>query len=195
MPDFTEYGHAVRAGLATAALLLGIAHVLKPTLVEIFRQRIFELRRGMFLDRIDKVLEPDRAYRIVMDTMNGTIRYAEHVTFGRTIIGALVLRGYTYEIDIALDASSEETRKILIQYRTKIHYEIARHMLLTSPLLWALLISTLPAIAILFCLASLFSMVNATKRQITGIVSSFGRLTAVKRIESDALALLPEQAA
>lgn len=195
MPDFTEYGHAVRAGLATAALLLGIGYVLKPTLVEIFRQRIFELRRGMFLDRVDKVIEPDRAYRILMDTMNGTIRYAEHVTFGRSIVGLLVLRRYTYEIDIALGTSSEKTRKILIQYRTKLHYEIARHMLLTSPLLWALLLSMLPVLVVLFCLASLFSMVNATKRQIAGIVSIVGRLTAVKRIESDALALLPEQAA
>lgn len=193
MPDHNAYGQAVQAGIAAVILLMVVRPILKSAFAELFRQRVFELRRAMFLEYVDGGIAAGRAYRLMTTTMNAVIRYAEHAAFGRAFLGR-VFSGRSYELDavddveVALEETDEESRTVLRKYRAKLYYEIARQMLLTSPLLWALIAVLLPVAAVL----SLFRVLDVTRSSIAHVVSRVGRLTSVRRIASDARALLSD---
>ncbi len=193
MSDVNEYGQAIQAGLAAIMLLLTIKFILGPALVELYRQRVFELRRAMFVDYVDGQINTEHAYRFMASTMNGLIRYADHVTFGRAIIGMAVLRRSPDDMSITFEDADETTRRLLNTYRKKLYYETSRHMLLTSPLMWTVLLATLPLVLLTIAIMSLLRMVHVMRAFVARIVSAFGRAASVDRIVSETHELLPEE--
>jgi hypothetical protein len=193
MSDLNEYGRAIHAGLAAIVLLLTIKFILRPALVELYRQRVFELRRAMFVDYVDGKIDAERAYRLMVSTMNSLIRYADHVSFGRAFLGMAVLRRSPDEMSIAFADADDTSRKLLNTYRNILYYETSRHMLLTSPLMWTVLLATLPAVALTVAIMSLLRMVHVMRAFVARIVSAFGRAVSVDRIVSETHELLPEE--
>jgi len=192
MSDFNGYGHAVQAGLTAIALVVAIRFILRSALVELFRQRLFEVRRAMFIAHVDAKREADRTYRLMTNTMNSLIRYADHVTFVRSLVGLVAVRKVPDEVDAILKDADDETQKLFHVYRKRLNYEIARHMMLTSPFLWIFFLATLPLVLLTAILLSLLRMVHVMRAAFAKTVSVFGEAVHVERVVSDVCALVPE---
>jgi len=79
-------------GLSVIALVVAFQYVFLPTVVDCFRDRMFELRRDLFLLVADgKIAPTDQAYVSLRRLMNGTIRFAERITFVRLCMAALFM--------------------------------------------------------------------------------------------------------
>jgi len=193
MSDLHECAQAIQAGIAAIVLLLTIRFILRPALVELYRQRVFELRRAMFIDYVDGRIGTERAYRLMVSTFNSLIRYADHVTFGRAFIGMVVLRRAPDEMSIVLEEVDAITRNVLSTYRKRLYYETSRHMLLTSPMMWAILLATFPIVVLTTVTMSLLRMVHVMRALVARLVSAFGRAVMVDRVVSETHELLPEE--
>ena len=77
----------VRAAAGLFALIGVWRFILIPTLTDHFRQNMFELRRELFCYMASGGVNADEpAYAHLRRSMNGMIRYAEHVSFSRMIV-------------------------------------------------------------------------------------------------------------
>ena len=82
---------AVRAALSAFCVILAWQMVYLPTTVDIFRQRIFCLRRELFLYMASGAVAPNHpAYTLLRTRMNLTLRFAGRLTLGRLLFTALV---------------------------------------------------------------------------------------------------------
>jgi hypothetical protein len=192
MLNTIEFGVAARAWLALAALILVWRFVLRSTFVEVFRQRMFELRRELFLEAADGLVKRDRADRLVVQTMNGVLRHADGITFVRMIVGAMVMRSEpdrTREIEQALESSDKDSRLRLQYFQKRVGLEIVRHMAMSSVLFWLLAAIALP---ILVLLAVVARMLSTMKRRAIVFAGRLGDQVAVRQLEADARAMLPD---
>jgi hypothetical protein len=123
--------------------------MLIPTLTDHFRQDLFELRRDLFCYMAKGHVQADEpAYVHLRRSMNGMIRYTEHVTFCRVIVTAASQRNPGEAHRIMMDKAiarigSEEVRDVLSGYRWKLSNVIIWHFLRTSPAVWLLMIPLL----------------------------------------------------
>jgi hypothetical protein len=183
-PD--EVGVAVRAFLGIAAGLLILRFALAPTLTEVFRQRMFRLRRKLVCLRLDGVVASDEpAYVKLYRRMNMLIRRAESLTFGRLLMGVvvpppklLVEEQVFRDLEIALEQASPEAREPLQKLYADLGYEVVRHVLITSPLGWVFFAATFP----LVMLAVFFTM---TRKRVVATLRDIGQRPLVKRLEID----------
>lgn len=134
-----ELAMLVRMSVALLCIIATVQFVLLPTLAEGFRQRIFELRRSMFLYMAEGNVEPNEpAYTQLRSTMNGLIANAECITFVRLVVAGTVHakqgREYRERFDeLLLLIPREDVRKQLEWYRQHIGYNILLQTLRTSP--------------------------------------------------------------
>ena len=156
------------AALPFFGLLAVVQLLLLPALVEVFRQRLFGIRRELFLYMVDGYVAPtEEAYELLLGSANALIRYAQIVTMARALF-SLPWRAQSKEFTSRLEAaigriSDPEARKKLASFRDRLTLEAAFHLLRTSPLVW------------LFALASfvpifVYSMIKAA-REPAGIVT------------------------
>ena len=183
-PD--EVGVAVRAFLGIAAALLILRFALVPTLTEVFRQRIFRLRRKLVCLRLDGVVAADEpAYVKLYRRMNTLIGRAESLTFGRLMVGAfvpppklLVEERVFADFEIALRQAPAAAQEELEKLYGDLGYEVVRHVIVTSPLGWIFFVVTFPiAMAVYF-----FSV---WRKRAVGALRDFGQRPLVKRLEID----------
>lgn len=189
---------AVRAALGVIACLLVLRFALVPARCEVFRQRVFRLRRELLVLRIDGVVDPlEPAYVALYRRMNALIRRAESLTFGRLLMVFLVpmpaeLREQwkVTEVEAALEHAPPAARAALDGLRLDLGYEVVRHVLVTSPLAWLLALVVLPATLLL-------RTVSATRDGVVGAVRgsirALGERPAIKRFECEATAMLPDE--
>lgn len=189
MLDTEAVGQCIRAGLAAAAILLAIHYVVRPTLVEVFRQRIFRLRRELFLLRVDgEIAADDPAYQAMMRSMNGLLRYAESISFGRMLVSVVFGRKPTGAFNAALAKTPRPAADRLASFRVRQGYEVVRHMVYTSPLLWGLLIVAVP-------LFHLLSAMTRTRAIVKHIVERVALQPSVRRVQHEASEMLPDDLA
>jgi hypothetical protein len=148
----------------------------------------------MFLERVDGAIVDEHAYRMMTKLMNGVIRYAEHAVFGRALVSLLTMRPSDLDdddLDIALREADEQSREILMKYEERLFREVARHMVLTSPLLWLLSVALVPVALVL----TVFNLFRVARSSFASVVSRIGRSTAVRQLSLDARGLLREELA
>lgn len=134
-------------------LVLGVFQLLiLPTLHEGFRQKIFFLRRQLFMLVAHGKLSPqDLAYTRLRSTMNGLLRFAERLSLGRLFLHGVIFRpetkNYVETMDLRLaEIRDDLTKKELIAIREKVGYIIIWHVFFTSPLLWLVGVVFLPVL-------------------------------------------------
>lgn len=187
MLDPDAFGVVVRTSVSFVVVLFVWRYVLRSTMVETYRQRLFEVRRDLFLLQVDGVVVPDRAYRLMVQSINAQLRFADGLTLLRLVISLVAYRKSPApdEFDIALAKSTVANQAHLPRFRQRLGYEIVRHAAVTSPLAWTLFLLSLPL--------AILKMVNraAFIRRATAIGSRPG----VRRIESDVRDMFPDDVA
>jgi hypothetical protein len=136
-------GVVLRLGLTLFAIFATVQLLLLPALADGFRQRIFALRRGMFLYMAEGHVRSDEpAYVEILATMNGLLRFAERLTIMRLVISQAFNhngRAYAEKMAASLQrVESPDVREKLQNYRTRIGEEVIRHIILVSPIVWPL---------------------------------------------------------
>ncbi len=136
----------LRAAIAVLAAVSVVHFIVLPTLVAGFRQRIFESRRRLFICMTEGHIPADHpAYTGLRRSMNNLIRFAERVTFTRTVLAGLSFRESGSRQSQSLEQAirgieDEDVRDRLMAFRMEITREILRHLILTSPAVWALVV-------------------------------------------------------
>jgi hypothetical protein len=191
--QYDTIANVMQSGIAICLVLLIAKYALTPTLCDVFRQRVFRLRRLLLLMRIDGLVEPnDRAYLILYRMMNGVIGNAEHMTFGRLLLFSampvpheLINNESVDLFEEAASSSPEPVRRRLAQLRIDLGYEIVRHVVMTSPLAWGILVVVVP-------IAPVLKMINVVRRGFRRLARSLASLPSIMRLESNAVDMLAE---
>jgi hypothetical protein len=190
-PD--EVGIAVRAFLGIAAVLLILRFALVPTLNEVFRQRVFRLRRKLVCLRLDGIVAHDEpAYLKLYRRMNVLIRRADSLSFGRLMVVAvlpppriLIEERVVEDVEVALEHAPPGAREALDKLRLDIGYEMVRHVILTSPLAWIVLIAAIPICLVAAPVLVLFQVFTATRSGLIRTIRGFGQKPLIKRLAMD----------
>lgn len=187
MLDPNAFGVVVRASVSFLIVLLVWRYALRSTMVETYRQRLFEVRRELFLLRVHGVVSPDRAYRLMVRSINAQLRFADGLSLLRLVVALVAYRKSPEpdELDLALAKSTPNNQAHLSRYRQRLGYEIVRHAALTSPLAWGLFLLSLPL--------AIMRMVN--RAAIVRRATAIGTRPGVRRIESDVRDMFPDDVA
>jgi hypothetical protein len=130
---------------ACGLLLLVWRKIVLPNLRDSLRYRLFELRHELFMFMANGGVAADApAYGHVRSAMNGWIRFAERLSFSRTLLLAIVardeLRVRTEKTERDLLNLDPPARDALVQFRRRAGKEIAKYLLASSPLAWFILV-------------------------------------------------------
>ena len=140
--DAMTAGFIVRTTLTLLGLILAWRFMVLPTMHDRFRQRLFEIRRSLFLLVADgKVGSTEPAYRQLRDMINGLLRFAERVTLIRALVTnkslPLNIAAYTERTQLAMaQVKDASVRHALEEHRERVGFEIIKHIIWTSPELW-----------------------------------------------------------
>lgn len=139
----TEFlGECVRIAISVAVLMVAWQLVYIPTMVDVFRQRVFTTRRDLFSLMAAGLIEPTHpAYVHLRRRMNGLLRFAERITFPRVILSAAMFRTRTKDYQAATNAkfemvSDDAVKRKLIDFDNRLQEEIAWHLVKTSLICW-----------------------------------------------------------
>lgn len=140
--DAQAFGFAIRTTLTVLLVIAAWRFMVVRTMNDTFRQRLFEMRRSLFLLVADGRISPDEpAYRQLCSTINGLLKFAERVTLLRIVlIGRSTPLNTAAYVDRAgrslAQIQDEEVRKTIAEYRDRVDGEIVLHVIRTSPELW-----------------------------------------------------------
>lgn len=141
MNDLDSVKNLIWTFLGIVGLYAAFRLVALPTAVEVFRQRVFALRRELFLWMADGNIEAsDPAYRHTRETMNALLRYAERVSVLRSLLlwSALgdELRAYrSYSEAILSRVKTDAQRERLVTLRKELDKAVGAYAIVTSPVL------------------------------------------------------------
>jgi len=180
----------VWVGLSILSLTIAFQHILLSTLVDGFRDRLFALRRELFLLVADSKIAPtDLAYVSFRRHLNGMIRFAERITFMRLAFtgifvwwrfGAEGMRSMHDSELRAFDSIPDvEVRDALKRIHRKMSVAGALHIFASSPIAWLL---TLLAAPVLVLVGLVTGTIDTIKKHILSEVSD--------RIECDVETLI-----
>lgn len=142
--NITEFAESIRVVLSLLVLMGVVQFLVIPSLLAGFRQRLFGLRRELFLFAAHgHVSFSDPAYVRLRMTINGLLRFAERATFTRVIVTILVTKKATDASfvpldDLLADIEDEEVREQMRIFSSRIGLAFLWQTLLTSPVAWAL---------------------------------------------------------
>jgi hypothetical protein len=119
-----------------------------PNFRDSLRYRLFELRHELFMFMANGGVAADApAYGHVRAAMNGWIRFAERLSFSRTLLLAVVahddLRVRTEKVETDLRSLDPHAREVLVQFRRRAGKVIAIYLVASSPLAWLILAVTI----------------------------------------------------
>lgn len=143
MPHNPEaLGFVMRITITVMLLAMSWRFMLVQSLNDLFRQRLFEIRHELLRLVVDGHIVPEhQAYRGLRTTINGLIQYAERITIIRYILMSkympLNCDAYSERREEALSKVDDKfALRELVRHHDQLDYEIARHMLFTTPELW-----------------------------------------------------------
>lgn len=155
MNDVVFFAQGLWTSVGIIAVLLALRFALVPSLVEEFRQRIFHLRRQLFLVMAHgHVRSQDAAYVRLTTLLNGTLRHAKSVgSFFRMTAHSLVSAPRDVadqeSIGAAIAAIDDpQARARLERIRLRLGFEVVRYMIVRSPVFWPFLLVVLPFVKI-----------------------------------------------
>ena len=160
-----------------------------PTVVADFRQRLFSLRRRMMIDWVESGMsfeKDDEAYRSLRNLINGMLRSVEQITLTHVVVLSITwLRSdfaprepESLRFERGLQSIQDrELRRRMIQYREIVSLDLARFVLLASPL-------SIPVHPVYALLAALRPNSDRTRQAFKRIVAeSSGISAAASRME------------
>ena len=133
---------AFRLVLTIGAIGLSWQYILKPSLINRFRQRIFSTRRDMFIFMANGHIDRRHpAYVNLRTVMNSMLRYAGGLGFVRTVLVVLCLRQatacFTREIDRDIESIQDDAvRRQMRKYDAMVSSEIRILFATISPISW-----------------------------------------------------------
>lgn len=163
----------VVTGLLAALMLLFVwQYIWQATTLESFRQNIFTLRRELFLYMADGNIQSSHpAYLELRQTMNGMLRYAGRLTFGRALLGSFMIRRFRRafsqqrEKNFAL-IPTPEARLKLEDLQRRLSHEIGVYTLFKSSIFTAAVMFLVCALIVIIALpVKLFRLATTRKSQ------------------------------
>lgn len=159
--------------LGWAALIGVLQFLVLPTATESFRNRLFALRRELFLYMASGRISPkDPAYQRLRKLLNTLLRFAERVTLLRTAVMAATYDASLVDeqpIEAVIDGvTDEKVRADLRAIHLRVSEAILKHLVLTSPLGWGLSLVGIVYLAVKRGL----SLIAATRRFFSVLPSS-----------------------
>lgn len=162
--DPVSSANGVWLGVSVIALAVVFQYVVLATLTDGFRDRLFSLRRELFLlVARGEISRNDRAYRHLRDDLNTYIRYAERMTFARTVMIPLAVLAFgdnrvkrnadRHHAETINGVVDDNLRMALRRIDDQAAQAIALHVLASSPVVWVFAVIALP-FALLVALAS-----------------------------------------
>jgi hypothetical protein len=155
-PEFI--GFAMRAAFGAICVIFAWQIVYLPTTVDMFRQKIFCLRRELFLYMASGALASNHpAYTLLRTRMNGLLRFAERLTLGRMLFTAAVYSLRRCELVSETDRrfamiEDEVVRKKMMDFDERIASQVAFQILRTSLICWLFVIPILFPVSVVICL-------------------------------------------
>jgi hypothetical protein len=146
-------GATLRLAVEMLVLLAVVQFVLLPTLTERFRQRMFEIRRRLFVFMANGGIRPDDiAYVRLRSTTNSMLRYAERVWLVEALVMAVVFRREVaaHQARVMADLASADggrARERILLFKREIDDAVADHLIATSFVAWVLVAWVLVAVA------------------------------------------------
>ena len=187
-PDPSLLGAAVRLSLSSIALFAAIRFIVEPTLNEGARQRLFRLRRDLFLYMAAGGIEPDSpAYTTLRMTINGALRFAERMTLPRaiylTVFFGRHLAGYRERMEQILATLSPSQKKAIEEFRTRLGLTIALHMLVGNVVAW---IITIPILVVVVATALVRTLARRSYKALWSVIRDAIRAVPTEVLEADA---------
>jgi hypothetical protein len=149
------------------ALYLVWVHLAVPCMRESMRNRVFQLRREMFLLVAHGELFSDhQAYGLLRSKMNLLVRCANSVSIRRTMVARLAInercKAATHKLDGAIQVLPDITRAKVESIRKRLDATVACFMFQRSFLFWVLSALLLPFVAILIGAIRVGQLANGT---------------------------------
>jgi hypothetical protein len=179
--------------ISLIALMVTIRFVVLPTFMTEFRQRIFTLRRELFLYMADGHIAPEHpAYVMLRNNMNGLLRFTEDISFGRMILGALFFRQPSKMYALRFERCAnliegDEVRNHLTGFKTRIGKEILVHSFKVSPSAWVFGVLIASVVLLIVCVASVVKGAKWCAKKAGRL-----QLRAISSIEAQASELLDQ---
>lgn len=131
----------IALALGTVCLMVVYKYVYLVAVTSMFRQQVFALRRRLFLVAADGAVSFDNpSYGRLRTSMNGTLRYAERVSFSR-IVFLNVMCG---NVEDSEPVGEQEWEPAIAEIHDEYARTIAMYILFTSPTLLALWVVLTP---------------------------------------------------
>lgn len=191
MTDSILNARVLMVGAGTVAIAIIVQAVLRPAIIDSFRQRIFAIRRDTFLFMAKGVIRPDDPeYIFTQAYLNSLLRYAERLMFLRLVVGMRVLRDHSIRMSappFKVPASPDpETTKILSRIRRRATERVMLHFLESSPLAWLFVVIRLP-----IAVSGLMRHEGVRR----SVVDAMNRIVPSERIERDIATLAASEEA
>jgi len=136
---------AIWLAVSILALYATLRFMIRPLLIERLRQKLFAIRRGLFLYAYDnKIAFEDRAYVHLRGRINVMLREAAQLSLLQVMLTYWLVGAQSDSNRTFLSAVAdvpEEHREAFILTNEKVCADVARHFLLTSPFGWLLLVA------------------------------------------------------
>jgi hypothetical protein len=177
------------AAVGVGGLLFVFQFIVIPALVDTFRERLFSIRRQMFLYMADGHIAPDDpAYVRVRTIINGLLRFAERLTFLRVVLLSAVAWpemaiSPPFE-EVLLKVQNETARRRMLEFHLRVQVAIVEHLLVSSPIAWIVGIVMSPVLVILLGIGGGIRRIRRDIRRLPNKIPS-----QMRGIESQAEAL------
>jgi len=154
----TQIANVAWTFIAAVMLWTVYRYLVVRMLRDFLRQRLFGIRREMFLYMVDGGIEPTNpAYSRVRSFMNAAIRFADGLSLTRSFIGAKAAGEYgkerTRELEAAIASLPEESRERIAHFRMRASVAVGFYMIAKSPVGWVIIICAI-TLALLSAAAS-----------------------------------------
>lgn len=172
--DIRWLADAIWIGVSVLALVLAFQYIFLPTAIDCFRDRLFKIRRELFLlMATGRVSAKDPSYVSMQNGLNGFIRFAERITFLRGVVIPVVAtmvfprrRGGVARTHAQADAAIENiTDQELKANLERLDWEMAKavftHVLVSSPIGWFVTMVGLPILVVAAVVAGSVTTVKA----------------------------------
>lgn len=138
MVELEVYAYAVTSAITLALLIAANAYILRPALVGRLRDKLFDLRRELFLLVAEKRLSATHpVYLRLRTTINGLIATAEEVSLSRLMVALIARRRYGHlypPLTEMLSTADPELQEKLTKAHMRIGSIVFLHVLCVSPI-------------------------------------------------------------
>jgi hypothetical protein len=161
----TQIANVIWTIVLTVGLYFAWDRLAVPFMRDNMRQKLFQLRREMFLYMADGGISPDHlAYGMLRHRMNSSIRFADGLSLTRAIVAMIAVpddcKAATKKLDDAINSLPNIARAKMEDFRKKSALVVGRFVLGRSPTFLLLATVAAPLFIVLFVAMLAVSLVK-----------------------------------